>query len=53
MSMLEYKAHNLVDLLMMGFEIGVVLFIIVAAARIGWKVAPWAIGIALLLYFFF
>lgn len=47
------KFDMLVGLLQLGFTIGVVVFVIVAAAKIGWKVAPWALGAALLAWLFF
>lgn len=42
----------LLPLIMTGFTIGVVLAIVIGAARIGWKLAPWIIVAAGLVWFF-
>ena len=39
-------------LIILGFTIGVVLAIVVGAAKIGWKLAPWIFIGAGLLWFF-
>jgi hypothetical protein len=40
-------------LLSMGFTIGLVVFVIVAAARIGWSLAPWVLGAAAIAWLLF
>jgi len=47
------KFDLILSLLSMGFTIGVVLFVMVAAIRIGWTIAPWALAIAFLAWVFF
>ena len=42
----------LLPLIMAGFTVGVVLAIIVGAIRVGWKLAPWIIVAAGLVWFF-
>jgi hypothetical protein len=46
------KFDMFVGLLQLGFTIGVVVFVIAAAAKIGWKIAPYALGAALLAWLF-
>lgn len=46
------KGDMLLSLLAMGFSIAMVVIVIVAAARIGWAIAPWVLGIGLLAYLF-
>ena len=41
------------SLLAMGFSIGLVVVVIVAAARIGWKLAPWMLGVGLIAWLLF
>jgi|TARA_B100000902_G_scaffold278318_1_gene264207 uncharacterized membrane protein len=40
-------------LLAMGFTIGLVVIVIVAAAKIGWKLAPWILGAGLIAWLLF
>ena len=40
-------------LLAMGFSIGLVVVVIVAAARIGWKLTPWMLGVGLIAWLLF
>jgi len=46
------KFDMILGLLQLGFTVGVVVFVIVAAARIGWSIAPWVFGAAFLAYLF-
>ena len=41
------------SLLAMGFTIGLVVVVIVAAARTGWKLAPWMLGVGLIAWLLF
>lgn len=41
------------SLLALGFTIGIVVFVVGAAAKIGWKFAPYAIAIAAIAWIFF
>jgi hypothetical protein len=47
------KFDMILGLLSMGFTIGVVLFVMVAAIRIGWKIAPWALAIGFIAWVLF
>ena len=47
------KGDMLLGLLAMGFSIAMVVIVIVAAARIGWKLAPWILGAGLLAWLIF
>jgi len=42
------KGDMIFGLLAMGFSIAMVVIVIVAAARIGWAIAPWVLGIGLI-----
>jgi hypothetical protein len=46
------QLETLLELVQLGFTIGVVVFVIVAAARIGWALAPFVLGAALLAWLF-
>ena len=46
------KGDMLLGLLALGFSIAMVVIVIVAAARIGWAIAPWILGIGFLAYLF-
>jgi hypothetical protein len=39
-------------LIVAGFTIGVVLAVVVGAIRVGWKLAPWILLAAFLVWFF-
>lgn len=39
-------------LILMGFTIGVVIAVVIGAARIGWQLAPWIFLGAAMLWFF-
>jgi len=47
------KLDMIQGLLAMGFSIGIVIFVIVAAAKIGWKMAPWVLGLGFIAWLFF
>ena len=47
------KFDMIMGLLSAGFTIGIVIFVIVAAARVGWKLAPWVLGLGFLAWLFF
>jgi hypothetical protein len=47
------KFDMILSLLGMGFTIGVVLFVMVAAIRIGWTIAPWALAIGFIAWLLF
>ena len=47
------KGDMLLGLLAMGFSIAMVVIVIVAAARVGWKLAPWILGAGLLAWLIF
>ena len=47
------KMDIVMALLAMGFTIGLVVLVIVAAARIGWKLAPWMLGAGLIAWLLF
>jgi len=47
------KLDMIQGLLAMGFSIGIVIFVIVAAAKIGWKLAPWVLGLGFIAWLFF
>jgi len=47
------KMDMLWGLLSVGFSIAMVIIVIVAAARIGWKLAPWILGLGFLAWLFF
>ena len=47
------KIDMLWGLLSVGFTIGIVVFVIVAAARVGWKLAPWVLGLGFLAWLLF
>ena len=46
------KGDILLGLLAMGFSIAMVVVVIVAAARVGWKLAPWVLGLGFLAWVF-
>ena len=47
------KFDMLMGLLSVGFTVAMVVIVIVAAARIGWKIAPWVLGLGFLAWLFF
>jgi hypothetical protein len=47
------KLDMIMGLLSAGFTIGIVIFVIVAAAKIGWKLAPWVLGLGFIAWLFF
>ena len=47
------KLDMIQGLLAMSFSIGIVIFVIVAAAKIGWKLAPWVLGLGFIAWLFF
>jgi hypothetical protein len=47
------KFDMIMGLLSAGFTIGIVIFVIVAAARVGWKLAPWVLGLGFLAWLLF
>ena len=49
----EDKLDIAIALLAMGFSIAMVVIVIVAAARIGWKLAPWILGLGLVAWLLF
>lgn len=44
--------ETLIDLIRIGFVLGVTLAVIVAAARVGWILAPYLFLAAILVWFF-
>jgi len=44
------KIDVVIALLALGFTIGLVVAVIFAGARIGWKLWPWVLGLGLLAY---
>ena len=46
------KFDMITGLLAMGFGLAMVVIVIVAAARIGWAIAPWILGLGFLAYLF-
>ena len=47
------KLSLLVDLLSMGFSIALVVAVIIAGVKLGWKAWPWILGIGAVAWFFF
>ena len=47
------KADLLLGLLAMGFSIAMVVIVVVAAASVGWKLAPWILGLGLIAWLIF
>ena len=47
------KFDMIMNLLSIGFTIGIVVFVIVAAAKIGWKLAPWVLGLGFIAWMLF
>jgi hypothetical protein len=47
------KFDIFLGLLALGFSIAMVVIVIVAAAKIGWKLAPWILGLGFLAWFMF
>ena len=47
------KGDMLLGLLAMGFSIAMVVIVVVAAARIGWKLAPWILALGLAAWLLF
>ena len=41
------------DLLSMGFTIAIVVAVIIAGVKLGWKAWPWILGIAAIAWIFF
>ena len=52
MNEVEFLLRALIPLIQFAFAGAVVVFVIVGAARIGWKFAPWIVGLAFLIYLF-
>ena len=52
MGEVEFLLKALIPLIQFAFAGAVVVFVIVSAARLGWKFAPWVLGLAFLIYLF-
>jgi len=48
----QQLAQALIPVIQAGFVFGIFLAVIIGAGKIGFKLAPWIIGIAAILYFF-
>jgi hypothetical protein len=42
----------LIPIIQFAFVAAVVMFVVVAAVRVGWALAPWILGAAFLIYLF-
>ena len=42
----------LIPIIQIAFGAAVVMFVVVAAVRVGWALAPWILGAAFLIYLF-
>ena len=47
------KLSLIMDLLSMGFSIALVVAVIIAGVKLGWKAWPWILGIGAVAWFFF
>ena len=47
------KLSLIIDLLSMGFSIALVVAVIIAGVKLGWKAWPWILGISAIAWLFF
>ena len=47
------KLSLIMDLLSMGFSIALVVAVIIAGVKLGWKACPWILGIGAIAWLFF
>jgi hypothetical protein len=47
------KLSLIIDLLSMGFTIALVVAVIIAGVKLGWKAWPWILGISAIAWLFF
>ena len=47
------KLSLIIDLLSMGFTIALVVAVIIAGVKLGWKAWPWILGIGAIAWLFF
>jgi len=47
------KLSLIIDLLSMGFSIALVVAVIIAGVKLGWKAWPWILGIGAIAWLFF
>lgn len=52
MQEIQTALEALIPFIQFGFIAGVVIAVIIGAGKIGFKLAPWIVGIALLIYLF-
>jgi hypothetical protein len=52
MNDIQYLLQALIPFVQFAFVAAVVVFVLVAAVRIGWALAPWILGAAFLIYLF-